>query len=1745
MNRIFKVIWSEARNAYVVVSELTKRQSKSCSTKKLLATLIAAGVFSMAGMHAPVTAAEPKVGLVDSTHYAAIAVTDKGGNHTANPGSGFTMQTLTVYDQNGNPTEEKRKYYVRNGFTVYIQKQEHVLTGSTDQELVIALVSGELADGGYVMSSTQNIIDPLVNSNNENVTTVLGQSLNGTSLNTYIAAVNGGIDASSDWDYIIQDVNGKWVNVKDDTNTSKLVDVTLGADKNYYYQNKKINIENVYFLKKGNVATPMAFLDSNGGIYTGTVRGLHNEYLMTGQDADGNIYTYWGAKADDDNTLLAKSGITVGQLNKSFDTLEANEQRLADADIKSIKLNEADKTINLIRNDYDGTSVAGGLTLGSGGGDGGEDTYVTIANTDGTIKLPSGSKVVAKDFKDNKLTVLSINGEDYQLSGVDTNTTYTISSNKGDGNVVKKYTITGTDDTTMEFVDTDTRVTSGSIRYSEQEIGEDGAPTSGIKGTLTLGVNDDSSITITGLNDTTLKSGGFDIDVSGEEGESETSRKVFYIEDTAGNRIEIENVANIEDVNVVRDKVEQGFNVSAGSKTHNIKLGETLSFVNGTNTEVSLDDSGAIKIDATDTKNTTVAGKNITVDGTYQADGSIKYTVNTKDDVEFNKVTVGKTTGFNGVVISGSGINMNGQKVTGLAAGTENSDAVNVQQLNNASIKKFTVDSSNKSISLEKNDGTSIVNSISFATKENTGSDTVLTVGDGTKSFDLITGSRVSVAKNSANRLSSITVNGTSYDINDYQVKAGTYTVNNGSVTLAMQKNGVDINETVVIKGIVTSSEVAASKTEVKAGNNVEVTPTHGTDGHDIYTINAKDTTLDSDNSSKTLAEGGMGFDYKIKDTDENEVTITDIASANKLKVVNSQVETNTSNITTNTNNITTNTKNITNNTQNITENATKIAKGFNVSDGTNTMNFALGDTVNFNGTGAASVSVDENTGAVSINAIETKAGTNIAVKNVDGKYEVSTTDAVVFTSVTANTANIGGIGISNTGITMNNQKITGLKAGTEDSDAVNFGQLKEYATAAGSNTKVLAGNNISVDYNTSNNGENKYTVGLKNNVTLGSDDENGSLVVKSSVGDVLISNGQIIGDKYAITNDGGAIFANGVISAAGDGTFRAANGSFTVFADGTFRAANGSFTVLADGTVDSKMGADGRLLATSQGLSVAKGSSSFGVTGAGISLSWGESALVVDEGGTAIKGGLNVLGSKITNVAAGEADTDAVNVGQLRKAITAGDTHIKSGVYQVGEVSLDEEGNKSQGVSIDVVDGSGNVTGNVKITDVAKASDLGDVFKLDADLKNSESNVTTVVDAVNKLNDKVGNLKYSVVEEGAIDDGDDTTTAIGKLNQALQNVSLEATAHNTVSNAAGDTNITISESTNSDGGTNYALALNKQKINLGNVIIEGEKGSITAKNVTAGKTSIGDAGVQFDGKTYIGENGINANDQNITNVAAGELSETSKDAVNGSQLYATNQQVNQNTANINSLDNRISKLGSRVNKVGAGAAALAALHPMDFDPDDKLSFAVGMGNYAGENAAAIGAFYRPNEKVMMSIGGTYGNNENMVNVGLSFALDRTNNVSNSRTAMAHEIVELRAHVAKQDQQIAQLTALVNKLVGKDAVKGEGVLFPDVPENHWAYEYINGLVQAGVIEGYPDGTFGGERSLTRFEFATMLYKAMLKGTMMNNEIMKEFESEISRIRIDRISGKDNDANKIERVRVNYQNRDSYGTRIAK
>lgn len=458
--------------------------------------------------------------------------------------------------------------------------------------------------------------------------------------------------------------------------------------------------------------------------------------------------------------------------------------------------------------------------------------------------------------------------------------------------------------------------------------------------------------------------------------------------------------------------------------------------------------------------------------------------------------------------------------------------------------------------------------------------------------------------------------------------------------------------------------------------------------------------------------------------------------------------------------------------------------------------------------------------------------------------------------------------------------------------------------------------------------------------------------------------------------------------------------------------------------------------------------------------------------------------------------------------------------------------------IKLDVLDKDGKkLEKQVVIKDVAKASDVGDISELKEGVLNKDCSKTTVVDAINNIDTRVGNVEKKVDDIGAI-----------------------AKSHNIVSNT--DKNITVDSSKKTkDGGTIFDINLNKDKLDLNKVIIEGNKGKVTAIDVeatavTAGQTSINNEGLAVgpntslkadelkdDGKTYIDKNGLNANGMKITNVADGK---ENSDAVNVGQLKESEKTINNRIDGVENQvvnnTNRINKLGSRVNKVGAGAAALAALHPMDFDPDDKLTFSAGYGNYGGENAAAIGAYYRPDEKVMFSVGGTVGNGENMVNAGVSFALDRTNHVSNSRTALAREVIDLRGQLAVMGAKMAKMEKAFGML---DETKTK--LFPDVPANHWAYEYIAKLAGNGYIEGYPDGNFGGDRLMTRYEFAAMLYRAIENGAALEEKIIKEFEPELGRIRVDRISGEDGDRDKIERVRVNDTKgeRDHYGNKLAK
>ena len=306
---------------------------------------------------------------------------------------------------------------------------------------------------------------------------------------------------------------------------------------------------------------------------------------------------------------------------------------------------------------------------------------------------------------------------------------------------------------------------------------------------------------------------------------------------------------------------------------------------------------------------------------------------------------------------------------------------------------------------------------------------------------------------------------------------------------------------------------------------------------------------------------------------------------------------------------------------------------------------------------------------------------------------------------------------------------------------------------------------------------------------------------------------------------------------------------------------------------------------------------------------------------------------------------------------------------------------------------------------------------------------------------------------------------------------------------------------------------------------------SIESNSVTTGNTTINNGGLTIKtgdaNRTITVQDGnVNMGGNQIHNVAPGQAP---GDAVNVSQLNATNYAVN--------------KLGTRVNRVGAGAAALAALHPLDFDPDDKWDFAAGYGNYKDASAVAVGAYYRPNEDTMFNIGGSFGGGENMVNAGVSFKVGQGNHVSTSRVAMAKEIKDLRQNVANLNAIVNRQSALIDKLTGTNAgmIKDKGNdLFPDVPANHWAYEYVTKLKQAGILTGYPDGNFDGDRMMTRYEFAAIVYRAIMAGAASNpalnqdgtlDKLANEFSSEMKYIRIDTIAKDKNGKPTIERVRV--------------
>ena len=747
-----------------------------------------------------------------------------------------------------------------------------------------------------------------------------------------------------------------------------------------------------------------------------------------------------------------------------------------------------------------------------------------------------------------------------------------------------------------------------------------------------------------------------------------------------------------------------------------------------------------------------------------------------------------------------------------------------------------------------------------------------------------------------------------------------------------------------------------------------------------------------------------------------------------------------------------------------------------------------------------------------------------------DGELYVGDADGN-YSQITSKNAKLGKVMIDDTG------RISGVAAGriaADSTDAINGSQLHAVQQEAGKHTKVVNGSNITVE-ETDQDGQKTYKVGLNKDLLLG--DITGKNVSISGTNGTIETTG-FIATKDKIYADKGAKLAD--VNVTGD-TISNDKSSVKLDKEGTVTI-NNRVTINQSGKISGV--AAGEITSTST--DAVNGSQLHAVqqeAGKHTKVVNGSNITVEEtdqDGQKTYKVGLN------KDLLLGDITGKNVSISGTNGTIeTTGFIATKDKIYadkgaKLADVNVtgDTISNDKSSVKLDK-EGTVTINNRVTINQSGKISGVaaGEITSTSTDavngsqLKATNDRVSQVEGNITEIKGDITNIKSDITNIK----GD-----VKNLGDRVTKVEQEAGKHTKVVNGS---NVTVEE-TDQDGQKTYKVGLNKDLL-LGditgkNVSISGTNGTIETTGSIATKDKIyadkgakladiditgdtisnGQSSVKLDKEGTVTINGkVSVNqDGKVSGVAAGDISEKSTDAVNGSQLFATNQQVAQNVQSI-------SKLGNRINKVGAGAAALAALHPLDFDPDDKWDIAAGYGNYNGENAAAIGAYYRPNEDTMFSVGGSFGNGENMVNAGVSLKLGQGNHVSTSKVAMAKEIKDLRKELE------GLKSALLDVNAGKKLDTSKLQLFPDVPKNHWAYEYVSTLKGNGALTGYPDGEFKGDRPMTRYEFATMLYKAMLEGATLSDKILKEFAPELERFTVDTVHQDKDGKPTVERVRT--------------
>ena len=1429
-------------------------------------------------------------------------------------------------------------------------------------------------------------------------------------------------------------------------------------------------------------------------------------------------------------TVNGDAGTVNGLTNTTWDIdnpTVVHGQAATEDQLKTVSDGVKTNKTNITKNANDITNI--NTTIGKGlnfGGDSGADINKKLGDkleikggasadlTDRNIGVVSdGAKLNVKLKKDVDLGPngsLTINGKTYvnkdglnannqKITNVATGTAGTDAVNVDQLNAAIGGTAKAT---TVKAKDANVTVTEGTNGDGGKEF------TVGLGNVVTVGqthpvtVNGDAG-TVNGLTNTT-----WDIDnPTVVHGQAATEDQLKTVSDgVKTNKTNITKNAN--DITNINTTIGKGLNFKGDDATViNKKLGEQLDIKGG---------ADASKL----------SDGNI---GVVSGNGALN--IKLAKDVKVDSVTTGNTViNNNGLTVGGktyvtnNGINANNQKVTNVADGqvaAGSKDAVNGGQLHDAKNevinKGLRFDADNNSEKTNKLGSKVTVNGDNNITTEitQTGDDTkigvklkedihvkTVTAADTVKAGGVTMGSQTSggTTGNYATGLDNKTWNVTNptavsgraatedqlkivsdevkkqgANATDYRLIAnptvgsnGDYTVDaNGDVALTVQdKNHTDKTETVTIKDVASKSKL---DDVINKGLQFDAN-TGGTKTNKLgskITVKGEGTAADTDYSGENLKTfitqdpaGNTTIDVKMNKNLKAETIVATGKDGKNGKIGINGNDGKTTNISVTRDGKpgvdgaagTTTTRIVYEKPDGTKEEVATLNDGMKYGGDTGAViKKKLNEQVNVVGgiTDENKLTTENNLGVVSDGSDKLKVRLAKALKGLEsitaGDTFINNNGITISSGAAGNIVSLTKNGLDNGG-----NKITNVADGTDPKDAVNKSQLDK-ATAAATTT-VTAGKNITVTATDNLNGSKNYEVGLKDQVTLGTDPSK-QVSIDGTTGIIKA------GDKVTIDGTTGNIDAGKVKINGKDGTV---NG----LTNKTWDPNN--ITSGQAATEDQLKAVDQKITNTSEELT--KKGMYFAGNDGEFHRNLGEKVTIKGEG---TKDASQYSGENIKTFADGN--------GNLTVKM---DRNLKADSFAINGQ------NGQDGAAIKGGTGKAGVDGT-------------NITRLVIEEKNGTPHDIATLD---------DGMKY----------GGDTGNVIKKkLNEQV----------NVVGGITDTNKLTTEDNLGvvSDGNNNLKVRMAKDLKGLN---------SVTTNTLTVGDVKIDNSG-------------INAGNKKITNVAAGDISANSTDAVNGGQLWKTNQ-------TINNIGGAVNELGDRMDRVGAGAAALAALHPLDFDPDDKWDVAAGYGNYKDAHAVAVGAFYRPNEDTMFSVGGSFGGGENMVNAGVSVKLGQGNHVSTSKVAMAKEIVDLRDENKDLKKRLDTMEQKMNSILGILDM-GKKKDFPDVPENHWAYEYVATLAGNGILEGYPDGMFSGERSMTRYEFAAMFYRALKNGAPVDDNMdraMNEFEPELrqirlDRIRVDRISGKDNDRNKVERVRVNSEDdkanndyRDVYGSHIS-